>query len=247
MADIIGIGEALNSKVAEKAYDDAGSKPAKQVGELAEDVVKSARLVLFPFQIAAAIQDKFERTLERVASKVPPEKRINPKLQIVGPIFENMKYMDDNGVLYELFEELLARSIDSERIEEAHPSFILIISQLSRDEAIILVELKKNEIEIIDTLDYDRGKEIFSNRKIETTTGPKDKLLFPNMIDMYYSHLMSLSLVSWPIVEQKPIWDGKFQIGTLQIGTRRKSKVVLTDFGKFFVNACVPENGFRNK
>lgn len=55
MADIIGIGEALNSKVVEKAYDDAGSKPAKQVGELAEDVVKTARLALFPFQIAAAI------------------------------------------------------------------------------------------------------------------------------------------------------------------------------------------------
>ena len=71
MADIVGIGEALKSKIVEKAYDDAGSKPAKQIGEFAEDVVKSARLVLFPFQIAAAIQDRIDRTFNRVADKVP--------------------------------------------------------------------------------------------------------------------------------------------------------------------------------
>jgi hypothetical protein len=209
---------------------------------LAEDVVKSARLVLFPFQIAAAIQDKFEKTLERVVSKVPPEKRINPQLQIVGPIFENMKYMDDNSVLYELFEELLARSIDSERIEEAHPSFIHIISQLSRDEAIILVELKKNDFDIVDTLDLDHENNRFVNLKIEKTNIPKDKLYFSDQVNMYYSHLDSLSLVSWPVFKQDPILDGD-----RQIGIRRYSKMNLTEFGKFFVNACVPEGGFRNK
>jgi hypothetical protein len=138
MADIVGIGEALNSKILEKAYDDAGSKPAKQIGNFAEDVAKSARLALFPFQIAAAIQDKLDRTIKRVTDKVPIERQIKPQLQIVGPIYEHIKFIDDNSILYEIFEELLARSIDSERIKEAHPSFIHIISQLSRDEAIIL-------------------------------------------------------------------------------------------------------------
>jgi hypothetical protein len=245
MADITGIGEALNSKVAEKAYNDAGSKPAKQIGELAEDFVKSARLVLFPLQIAAAIQEKFEKTLERVVSKVPPERQIDPQLQIIGPIYENIKYLDDKSILYELFEELLARSIDSERIAEAHPSFIHIISQLSRDEAIILIELKKNDFEVVDTMDLiDMGREKnrFVNRKIEKTTVPKEKLLFPNKVEMYYSHLASLSLVEWPVFKQDPIWLGK-----RQIGIRRYSKMNLTEFGTFFVNACVPEGGFRNK
>lgn len=242
MADIAGIGEALKSKIVEKAYDDAGSKPAKQVGELAEDVVKSARLVLFPFQIAAAIQDRLDRTLKRVADKVPIERQINPQLQIVGPIYEHIKYMDDNSILYELFEELLARSIDSERIKEAHPSFIHIISQLSRDEAIILVELKKNDFDIVDTLDLDRENDRFVNLKIEKTTVPKDKLFFPDQVNMYYSHLESLSLVLWPVFKQDPIKDGDHQIGI-----RRHSKMNLTDFGKFFADACIPEGGFRNK
>lgn len=210
---------------------------------MAEDVVKTARLVLFPIQIAAAFQDKFEKTLKYVASKVPSERLREPPLQILGPSYENMKYMDVDGILYELFEELLARSMDSERIEEAHPSFIHIISQLSHDEAIVLFELKKNDFEVIDTLDLDNEKHRFVNRKIEKTTIPVDKLLFPNKAEMYYSHLESLSLVAWPVFKEDPIFDDDHR----QIGTRRYSKMILTEFGKFFVNACVPENGFRTK
>jgi hypothetical protein len=242
MADLIGIGEALNSKTVEKAYDDAASKPALQLGNFMEDVFKTARLLAFPLQITAAIQDKLDRTLERVIDKVPLEKRINPQLQIVGPIYENIKYMDDSGVLYELFEELLARSIDSERIAEAHPSFIHVISQLSHDEAILLHELKENDFEIVDTLDFDQDKVLWLNQKIENNTIPKDKLIFPNNYEMDIHHLDSLGLVKWPVIKQDPILDGP-----RQIGTRRNSKIHLTEFGKFFVKACVPEGGFRNR
>jgi len=246
MADIIGIGEALDSKVAEKAYDDAASKPAKQIGKLLEDVFKTVRLLSFPLQMTAAIQDQLENKLkntsERVVNKVPLQRRIDSQLQIVGPIYEHIKYMDDDKILYELFEELLARSIDSDRIEEAHPSFIHIISQLSHDEAIILFELKKNDFEVVDTLDLDHEKNRFVNRKIEKTTIPVDKLLFPNKAEMYYSHLESLSLVSWPVYKEDYI-----RVGDRQTGLRRYSKMILTEFGKFFVNACVPEGGFRNK
>jgi hypothetical protein len=238
--DIIGISGALNSKTIAKAYDDAASKPAKQFGKLAEDVFKTARLLAFPLQITAAIQDKLDRTLERVADKVPSERQINPQLQIVGPIYDHIKYMDDNSVLYELFEELLARSIDSERIEEAHPSFIHIISQISHDEAILLYELKKNDFEVVDIMDFDRETNFFSNRKIEKTTVPKDVLLFPDKDEMYHLHLVSLSLVSWQIFKQEPIVG----INNLQIGSRSYSKIQLTEFGKYFAKACIPENGF---
>ena len=242
MADIMGIGEALSSKVAEKAYDDAVSKAAKQFGNFGEDFLKAARLVLFPVQMAAAMHDRLERTLERVCSRVPEERRTTPPpLQILGPIFEHIKYIDDDKILYELFEELLARSIDSERIAEAHPSFIHIIAQLSHDEAIILLELKKNDFEVVDTLDLDHENDRWVNLKIEKTTIPKDKLLFPSNDKMYCSHLGSLSLVERPVLRQDPIKDSD-----RQIGVRRYSKVHLTEFGKYFVNACVPENGFRN-
>ena len=244
MADIIGLGEALNSKVAEKIYDDAISKAAKQFGEFGEDFFKAARLVLFPIQIAAAMQDRLGKTLERICSEVPPERRITPPpLQIIGPIFENIKYMDDNSILYELFEELLARSIDSERIAEAHPSFIHIIAQLSHDEAIMLFELKKNDFDIVYTMDLNHEKQRFENRIIEKSTIPVGKLLFPIKAEMYYSHIESLSLVEWPVTDTEYLRDDTGK----QTGIRHHSKIHLTDFGKFFVNACIPEDGFRNK
>lgn len=235
------IGNVLDSKTVEKAYDDAISKPAKQVGIFLEDVFKTARLLSFPIQLTSAIQDKLDNTLERVITKVPKEQQITPPLQIVGPIYENIKYMDEDTILYELFEELLARSIDSERIDEAHPSFIHIIAQISHDEAIILFELKKNDFEVVDIMDLDHDKNQFINKKIERTTIPFDKLLFKNNINIYCYHLESLSLVSFPIIKEDYIKDGN-----LQIGIRRYGKVQLTEFGRYFVNACVPEKGFRS-
>lgn len=244
MADIMGIAEALNSKVAENVYDDALSKAAKQFGEFGEDFIKAARFVLFPIQIFAAMQNRLEKTLEHVCNEVPPERLITPPpLQIIGPIFENIKYMDDNSILYELFEELLARSVDSERIAEAHPSFIHIIAQLSHDEALLLLELKKNDFDVVYTMDLNHEKQRFENRIIEKSTIPVDRLLFPNKAEMYYSHLESLSLVKWPVTDTEYLRDDKGK----QTGIRHHSKIHLTDFGRFFVNACIPEGGFRNK
>ena len=243
MADIMGIGDALNSNVAEKAYDDAISKAAKQFGAFGGDFFKAARLVLFPIQIAAAMQDKLERTLEHVCDKVPPERRTTPPpLQIFGPIFENIKYMDDNSVLYELFEELLARSIDSERIVEAHPAFIHIISQLSHDEAIILLELRNNDFDLVEFFDIDRETNHVINRIVEECTLPKKGLQFPDTFEIGLDHLESLGLILMPKIKKDIIREEY-----LHVGSKLHMKIHLTGLGEFFVNACVPEDGFRNK
>ncbi len=141
-----------------------------------------------------------------------------------------------------MYEELLARSIDSERRNEAHPSFIHIISQLSRDESVLLYELKSRPFSIVDVMDFIRSENRFINRRIEKSDLPEDKMFFKNNIELYYSHLESLSLVTWPIYKQDPII-----VGGNQIGIRRYSKFELTDFGKLFIKACIPEKGFDQK
>lgn len=244
MADILGVAQALDSNVAEKIYDDALSKAAKQFGEFGEDFIKVVRLVFFPIQIFAAMQNRFDKTLKRICDEVPLERRITPPpLQIVGPIIESTRYLNDNTVLYEMFEELLARSIDSERIAEAHPSFIQIISQLSHDEAVILKGFKNNDFEVIEKLPNSdhNGLDLIDRKitKFELSIVPKESLLlsllYKNNKKMYFSHLISLSLIEW--VHLFNVKDGNF----------KHSKLVLTTFGNFFVNACIPEGGFKNK
>jgi hypothetical protein len=63
------IEKLLPAKVVEKAYDHLASPPAKEVSKIAVDLVKTARLLLAPFQLTAAFPDRFERVVERTRTK----------------------------------------------------------------------------------------------------------------------------------------------------------------------------------
>jgi hypothetical protein len=231
----------LPEKVLGTAYEDMLSSPAKEVGKLATDVVKTARLLLAPFQIAAAFQDRVERMVERISERVPEERRITAPAEVAGPALEQMRYLDDENPLWQMFEELLSRSVDEVEVSKVHPSFAHIISQLARDEAVILYRLKESNFEVVDVLDLNAKENRFENRRIEESNLPTNALFLPDMLDLYYSHLESLSLVSWPVYAQDPIKDATGR----QTGIRRRSRMHLTEFGRLFTDACIPEQGFR--
>ena len=227
-------------EVIAEIYRDAASKPLVEASNLGTDIVKTGRLILAPLQITAALQDRFEKFVKTRISKIPEEKLIEPPAMIIGPSLEKMKYIEEESPLWMMYEELLLKAVNSDEIDKAHPSFVHIIAQLSHDEAILLYELSKEEFKIIDTMDYIKEINKFVNRKIEESTIPLDKIDYPENENLYYNHLESLSLINWPITEQKPI-----MAGSKQTGTRRYSKWILTEFGKLFIDACIPNNGFN--
>jgi hypothetical protein len=232
----------LPEKVVEKAYDDLVSSPAKELGKVGVDVVKMLRLLLAPLQIAAAFQDRLERTIARIANRVPEDRRIAPPPQVIGPTLEHMKFLEEDNPLWQMFEELLTSSVDAKSIAKVHPSFAHLISQLSRDEAIILYRLRSVEFKIVDVLDLNETEGRFENRKVEESTIPMAELSLPDQLGLSFSHLDSLSLVEWPVGKQDAIRDDHKR----QTGVRRYSTMRLTDFGKLFVSACIPDEGFRN-
>jgi len=236
------IEKLLDTKVADKLYNDAVSATAKEASKIGVDVLKTARLLFVPLQLTAAFQDRIEKMISRIGNKIPEDRRIEAPAELVGPAFEKMKYIQDDNLLWEMFEELITRSIDKEGIESVHPSFVYIISQLSRDEALILFKLTERDFKIIDTLELNVKDNRFENLKIEESQIPKDELFVPSKIDFYNSHLESLNLIQWPVEKQEPI------IGEnkAQIGVRRFSKIHLTEFGRLFVSACIPTSGFAN-
>ena len=235
------IDKIIDSKTVEKVYDDGLSSTIKEISKFGVDAIKTARLILAPLQIAASFQDRFERFLERINKRVPDERMIPIPAELSAPAIENLRYLDETNVLSEMFEELLVQAADSDTVSNVHPSFVHLISQLSRDEAVILYKLRNHEFEVIDRLSLNRAKNRFENRVIEKSTIPTGDLIHPDSMDLYYSHLESLSLVTWPVYKEDPIGTG-----ASQTGTRRHSKMLLTDFGKLFVKACVPEHGFSN-
>ncbi|MEA1911028.1 MAG: DUF4393 domain-containing protein [Spirochaetota bacterium] len=229
----------IPAEVLQRIYKDAASKPLVEVSNLGTDIIKTGRLLLAPLQITAALQDRFSRFIREKVSKIPEEQLVPPPVMIIGPSLEKMKYIEEESPLWKMFEELLLKSVNKDEIDKAHPSFVHIIGQLSYDEAILLYELSKYEFEITDTMDLDRKINKFTNRKVEKSTIPIEKLHYSENDNLYYNHLNSLSLVNWPVIEERSIGSG-----ANQTGTRRYSKWVLTDFGKLFVDACIPKDGF---
>jgi len=237
------IVELIPKEVLLRVYEDALSEGAREFGKLGKDAVKTARLLLAPLQIGAALQDRLAPMIDRIRKKVPEERRVQPSPELVGPALEKMRYLDAESELWKMYEEILTNSVDRESAAKIHPSFTHLISQLSRDEAWILYRLRERPFNVVDLLDWNKDEKRFENRVILESELPVEELFLPDQIDLYYSHLESLSLVTWPVVEEEAVLDDK----GVQVGTRRRSKMKLTDFGKLFVSACVPKEGFQRE
>jgi hypothetical protein len=136
------VNEIVSHLPVTRIYNDVGSGAVNQLGEVLTDIVKTLRLALAPLQFTAAFQDRLVRFIDRSVRRVPNTQRISPPTQMLGPIIEGVRYEPEGTSIDRMFSQLLSRSIDRERIHEAHPSFPLIIKQLSSDEANILTVFK---------------------------------------------------------------------------------------------------------
>lgn len=234
-------------KIAEKlpvrqAYDDLVSPPAKQLGTLAEEILKTLRLALIPFQFTAAYQDRVTHFIDKSVRKVPDERRIAPPPQILGPVLEGIRYEPEDTPIDEMFSALLSNSMDSENVNKAHPSFPIIINQLSRDEAVILKELKLQEFKTVETYDLNREKNDdpeepdWINRKVEKELDfPLDKLFLPDNFTFYTDHLWHLGLACFTRTHAEPISDGSGK----QTGSREFRTYHLMSLGRSLVEACI--------
>lgn len=182
-----------------EAYSDALSPSMKQFGQLIEDMAKTVRLALYPIQVAAAYQDKFAGFLKRSISNVSEEERIPPPKQILGPVLEGIKYEEEEGILWEMFSNLLSNSMDKRGAKLAHPAFPSLIKQLAPDEA-----------KLLRTISGQPGQtakiraELFTNPEGDVTIGDwaivddklkRNELLFPESFDLYFFHLTALNLI----------------------------------------------------
>jgi len=220
-------------------YKDAAQPAVKQVGQALEKVAKAARFVLAPIEYLGAQNDRWQHYLKRVADKVPEERMVEAHPQLAGPIFDSLRYVEEESIIAELFVNLLARAIDRERVYEAHPAFVHIIAQLSPDEAVILFHLKKQEYVYRQYAKYNPESDTFSARTVIENTFPTEKLTFPQNFPMYMDHLHSLDLAGiWQQGNQEAIMEGEPKV---QTGVNITSVIVLSAFGRMFTDACVPD------
>lgn len=219
-------------------YKDLAQPAAQQVGEFLGNAVKVARFAVAPIDYLAAQHGRWQRYLERLAQKVPEDKRIEAHPQLAGPVFEGLRYVEESGIIAEMFLNLLARAIDRERVGEAHPAFAALVSQLSPDEAIMLFHLKHRRFRIHYRLMIDSDTKLFLPGQMMSTEFPLEELGYTGNLRMYLDHLDSLNLVTlFPERNQDPIFEGEPRC---QTGVDNHSFIQLTPFGELFAKACVP-------
>ncbi len=234
------IAKALNSDVVKKAYVDGVSVPLKEFSKFATDIIKTVRLAFFPLQLTAACQDKLEKRLKSSIEQVEEENRIAPPQSILVPLVSHLSYIEDGNFLAELYQNLLARAIDRTRNSEAHPGFIVIISQLSPDESLLLYELNFKNFSFTRLLDFNDHTRKFSNPRLVENEFPVEKLIFSNNFDMYIEHLEKLDLICVIDKQSIPIWKDNMP-RNIQIGSGETYTMGFTQFGKLFARACLPD------
>ncbi|SOD40109.1 DUF4393 domain-containing protein [Nitrosovibrio sp. Nv4] len=220
-------------------YRDIAQPTTREIGAALGNVAKIARFALAPIDYLAAQHLRWERYLERLAEKVPEERRIEAHPQLAGPALEGLRYVEESSINAELFLNLLARAIDRDRVNEAHPAFAQLISQISPDEALILFHLKRRTFSYRQHAAYHQESNKFGPRILTENEFPLDELMFPNNFEFYIDHLDSLNLAG--------IWQDGNQVAVMggtprrQTGVNIKSLICLESVGRMFVKTCVPD------
>lgn len=258
MTNELDVFKALPTKVVEETYSDGVRDTLQEVSKIGVDAVKTFRLVLFPLQFLSAFQDRLAGNIDRSIRKVPPERRVSPVESLTLQIGDKLRFQEEGSIVTEMYVGLLARAIDRERVGEAHPAFIHIVSQLAQDEAVILQQLSASEVSAYMRLpNADRA--ILREERAEAIGNappqggsrsalqammlrPED-LSQPELIYTYVDHLDSLGIITSPSGS-----DARYHPSRYALDPYKCAFIQLNRFGKLFHSACLsdlPGSGSR--
>ena len=82
--------------------------------------------------------ESFEDDLKEKTKNIPPENLQIPPAMIAAPILEALRYTYDETELREMYENLLASAMDTRIVNQAVPSFVDAIKQMSPLDAVAL-------------------------------------------------------------------------------------------------------------
>lgn len=138
----------IDTNLANKAYGDLAQPAFKQAGDAFGTVVGMLNVLVAPlerFQLESkAKTERFKQDLSKKYNLIPSEKIIEPPLNIVARSLEAIKYNLDEEEIREYFLNLIASSMNADKVNSVHPSFVNKIQELSTHDAIVFRELYNN-------------------------------------------------------------------------------------------------------
>lgn len=201
--------------------------------------------------------ESYKKSIEEKTQSIPQENLVEPPLNVVGPAIEASKYYIDSEELRNMFANLIASSIDKDRIEKVHPSFVEIIKQLSPLDAKILnLFTLNNSYTICEFRIKDKNKQGFKTYMTNVFL-ELDKISDLNLVSSSINNLNRLGLIQLSYTDHfadERLYE-KFeltpQFKALQAQLKnnpvlitsfahiQKGIIETTQFGKNFISICL--------
>lgn len=251
-------------------YKDIAQPTAKNFG-LAFGAITSIGLFLHLLtswgtdRLNLRLKHNLEQYAERLKD-IPEEQIIEPPLEVALPIIEKLSYVSNNEI-QSLYIELLTKASIKELNNQAHPSFVNIINNLSPDEAILLKDVYTNKSTAIPCIEarlYDSKKK--SSKRLTPYYSEYDnnsELAFNENASAYISNLIGLGILQYSdmVLKKTSIYEklekklndeletAKSQLNEFDLKyfienrelRLKKMQVFITPFGELFLKAIMPQ------
>ena len=138
------------SETINNVYEDALSPGTKGIGKTFGIISNFFNnTVLLPMQkYNLYAEDKLRQYAIQLENKakeeIPIENLIEPKINILGNTLEALKYNFNEENIKEMFTNILISNIDNRKQNKVLPSYINVIKELSKEDAILLKKFKDN-------------------------------------------------------------------------------------------------------
>lgn len=130
------------SKLLPEVYKDLAQPATKEVGNV---LGRSAKALLFPIRGFLWCWEKIEQVVtegvEKRFEKIPEDKRKTPEPEIAVPLMQALTYTAQNETLREMYLNLLANSMNTDKAKDVHPSFVELIKQMNSLDAKVFDKL----------------------------------------------------------------------------------------------------------
>lgn len=219
--------------------------------------VKKANLT-FRYKLEA-----FENDLKEKTKNIPLENLQEPPIMIAGPTLEGLRYAYDETELREMYENLLASAMDSRIASGAHPSFVDTIRQLSPLDASVLKMFSVREqyccVTIQFVMEKDPSKH-YPDAMPDYFIEEFCSLGAPFFISASLINLKRLGIIGFEQILLSPgiYYSMKKNPYVMERETLYRKqgnddfimeviayRVFLNNYGKQFINICLPNKGDR--
>lgn len=130
-------------KAVGNAIDNVFDKPTKSIGDTISDIwyIATSSITEAAEKRRIIVQhnlEEFKKELDAKVASIPAEKQIEPDTRIVATAIQDALFAVNSKEIRELFAGLIAGASNSDYADKVHPSFSLIIKQMSPLDAELL-------------------------------------------------------------------------------------------------------------